>query len=147
MFLTFLAFPSWPYRYQLSILSACPADYHTPDCPYPCFTLVTLCFYFRPEEVHRFPKSVLFFLDILFYLMKDANSAYIPSTLLGKVILRYSFPPFIPETHLLYLPSSIQRDAFSERTGFLPSFLKQHPCSVSATSEIHVVRRVSTTLS
>lgn len=35
-FLTFLAFPSWPCRYQLSILSDCPADYHTPDCPHPC---------------------------------------------------------------------------------------------------------------
>lgn len=94
-----------------------------------------------------FPKAGLFFSDILFCLMKDATCAYISSTLLGEDMLRYNLPPFLSETHLLYLLSSIQRHAFSERTGFLPSSWKEHPCSVSTASEIHVAGRVPTTLS
>lgn len=79
--------------------------------------------------------------------MKDAPSAYIPSTLLGKDMLGYNLPPFFPKTCLLCLLSSIQRDAFLERTGFSPSSWKKHPCSVSAHSEIHVAGRLPTTLS
>lgn len=88
--------------------------------------------------LHSQKLFFFFSADILFCLMKDATSTHIPSTLLGEDTLGYNLLPFLPETHLLCLLSSIQRDAFSEGTGFLPSSWKQHPCSVSAASGTHV---------
>lgn len=136
MVLPFLSSPSLPCGYQLSFLSGHPSDWHKLNCPHPYLPWWDCCFCFRPDEVLTFPKAGLFFSDILFCLMKDATSAYISSTLLGEDMLRYNLPPFLSETHLLYLLSSIQRHAFSERTGFLPSSWKEHPCSVSTASEI-----------
>jgi len=55
--------------------------------------------------------------------MKDATSAYIPSTLLDEDVLRYNLPPFLPQTHLLFLLSSTQR-CFLGKDRILAVFLE-----------------------